>query len=97
MAQESISQTKQQEKKVAGNATNKRKREGNHNGGSSQQNKEHKVLRAQTTKSSNNKVYVETLPEDEKSIKTLTTWKSISMRKDKIFSPCLVNFKLELS
>ncbi|GJU98527.1 reverse transcriptase domain-containing protein [Tanacetum coccineum] len=31
--------------------------------------------------------------EDEKSIKTPTTWKSISMRKDKIFSPCLVNFK----
>ncbi|GJY30032.1 hypothetical protein Tco_0405799 [Tanacetum coccineum] len=50
MAQESISQTKQQEKKVAGNASNKRKWEGNHNGGSSQQNKEHKVLRAQTTK-----------------------------------------------
>ncbi|GJW69264.1 reverse transcriptase domain-containing protein [Tanacetum coccineum] len=62
MAQESISQTKQQEKKVAGNASNKRKREGNHNGGSSQQNKEHKVLRAQTTKPSNKKVYAGTLP-----------------------------------
>ncbi|GKG51707.1 hypothetical protein Tco_0544345 [Tanacetum coccineum] len=46
MAQESISQTKQQEKKVAWNASNKRKQEGNHNGGSSQQNKDHKVLRA---------------------------------------------------
>ncbi|GKA31711.1 hypothetical protein Tco_0718016, partial [Tanacetum coccineum] len=42
MDQESISQTKQQEKKVAGNASNKRKWEGNPNGGSSQQNKEHK-------------------------------------------------------
>ncbi|GJZ21203.1 putative reverse transcriptase domain-containing protein [Tanacetum coccineum] len=62
MSQESISQTKQQEKKVAGNASNKRKREGNHNGGSGQQNKEHKVLRAQTTKLSNKKVYVGTLP-----------------------------------
>ncbi|GJW69736.1 putative reverse transcriptase domain-containing protein [Tanacetum coccineum] len=62
MAQESISQTKQQEKKVVGNVSNKRKREGNHNGGSSQQNKEHKVLRAQTTKPSNKKVYAGTLP-----------------------------------
>ncbi|GKB62441.1 reverse transcriptase domain-containing protein [Tanacetum coccineum] len=62
MAQESISQTKQQENKVAENASNKRKREGNHNGGSSQQNKEHKVLRAQTTKPSNKKVYDGTLP-----------------------------------
>ncbi|GJZ46270.1 hypothetical protein Tco_0593866 [Tanacetum coccineum] len=62
MAQESISQTKQQEKKVAGNASNKRKLEGNHNGGSSQQYKEHKVLRAQTTNPSNKKVYLGTLP-----------------------------------
>ncbi|GJU27271.1 hypothetical protein Tco_1165892, partial [Tanacetum coccineum] len=62
MAQELISQTKQQEKKVARNASNKRKREGNHNGGSSQQNKDHKVLRAQTTKPSNKKVYDGTLP-----------------------------------
>ncbi|GKA79950.1 reverse transcriptase domain-containing protein [Tanacetum coccineum] len=178
MAQESISQTKQQEKKVAGNASNKRKREGNHNGGSSQQNKEHKVLRVQTTKPSNKKVYDGTLPlcnkckfhhngqctvkstnckrvghltRDCRSPATtnnqriITCYKcgnqghyrrdcpelknqnhgnqagdtkarglmyalgggeidqypihmeSISMRKDKIFSPCLVNFKLELS
>ncbi|GJZ97145.1 putative reverse transcriptase domain-containing protein [Tanacetum coccineum] len=62
MAQESISQTKQQEKKVAGNASNKKKWEGNYNGGSSQQNKEHKVLKAQTTKLSNKKVYAGTLP-----------------------------------
>ncbi|GJZ67983.1 hypothetical protein Tco_0631223 [Tanacetum coccineum] len=61
MTQELIIQTKQQEKKVAGNASNKRKREGNHNKGSSQQNKEHKVLRAQTTKPSNKKVYAGTL------------------------------------
>ncbi|GJR15142.1 putative reverse transcriptase domain-containing protein [Tanacetum coccineum] len=54
--------TKQQEKKVAGNASNKRKLEGNHNGGSSQQYKEHKVLRAQTTNPSNKKVYLGTLP-----------------------------------
>ncbi|GJU65939.1 hypothetical protein Tco_1252198 [Tanacetum coccineum] len=59
---ENISPPRDTETPVAGNASNKRKREGNHNGGSSQQNKEHKVLRAQTTKPGNKKVYAGTLP-----------------------------------
>ncbi|GJS78639.1 putative reverse transcriptase domain-containing protein [Tanacetum coccineum] len=39
---ESINQTKQQENKVAGNASNKRKWESDHNGSSNQQHKRHK-------------------------------------------------------
>ncbi|GJQ98021.1 hypothetical protein Tco_0009160 [Tanacetum coccineum] len=39
---ESINQTKQQENKVAGNASNKRKWESDHNGSSNQQHKGHK-------------------------------------------------------
>ncbi|GJU49442.1 putative reverse transcriptase domain-containing protein [Tanacetum coccineum] len=60
---ESINQTKQQENKVAGNASNKRKWEGDHNGGSNQQqNKEHKVFRAHAVGPNNKKEYARTLP-----------------------------------
>ncbi|GKB32981.1 reverse transcriptase domain-containing protein [Tanacetum coccineum] len=60
---ESINQTKQQENKVAGNASNKRKWEGDHNGGSNQQqNKEHKVFRAHAVGPNNKKEYAGTLP-----------------------------------
>ncbi|GJR93729.1 hypothetical protein Tco_0265903 [Tanacetum coccineum] len=55
MAHKSVSQTKQQEDKVAENASNKREWEGNHNGSSSQQNKGHKVPRAYTTRPTNKK------------------------------------------
>ncbi|GJY25355.1 putative reverse transcriptase domain-containing protein [Tanacetum coccineum] len=60
---ESINQTKQQENKVAGNASNKRKWEGDQNGGSNQQqNKEHKVFRAYAVGPNNKKEYAGTLP-----------------------------------
>ncbi|GJS42145.1 reverse transcriptase domain-containing protein [Tanacetum coccineum] len=62
MARKSVSQTKQQEDKVAENASNKRKWEGNHNGSSSQQNKGHKVPRAHTTRPTNKKAYAGSLP-----------------------------------
>ncbi|GKE82008.1 reverse transcriptase domain-containing protein, partial [Tanacetum coccineum] len=62
MAHKSMSQTKQQEDKVAENASNKRKWEGNHNGSSSQQNKGHKVPRAHTTRPINKKAYAGSLP-----------------------------------
>ncbi|GJR83048.1 ribonuclease H-like domain-containing protein [Tanacetum coccineum] len=58
---ESINQTKQQENKVAGNASNKRKWESNHNGSSNQQNKGHKVFWAHVVRP-NNKKYVGSLP-----------------------------------
>ncbi|GKA98560.1 putative reverse transcriptase domain-containing protein [Tanacetum coccineum] len=45
---ESINQTKQQENKVAGNASNKRKWESDHNGSSNQQHKGHKKKYATT-------------------------------------------------
>ncbi|GJV65768.1 hypothetical protein Tco_1476596 [Tanacetum coccineum] len=60
---ESMNQTKQQENKVAGNASNKRKWEGDHNGNfSQQQNKEHKVFREHTIRLSNKEDYVGNLP-----------------------------------
>nr|GEY82179.1 reverse transcriptase domain-containing protein [Tanacetum cinerariifolium] len=60
---ESINQTKQQENKVARNASNKRKWKGDHNGSSSkQQNKKHKVFRAHTVRLSNKEDYVGNLP-----------------------------------
>ncbi|GJX61155.1 reverse transcriptase domain-containing protein [Tanacetum coccineum] len=60
---ELINQTKQQENKVAGNASNKRKWKGDHNGGSNQQqNKEHKVFRAHAVGPNNKKEYARTLP-----------------------------------
>ncbi|GKC29314.1 putative reverse transcriptase domain-containing protein [Tanacetum coccineum] len=60
---ESINQAKQQENKVAGNASNKRKWEGDHNGSfSQQQNKEHKVFRAYTIRLSNKEDYAGNLP-----------------------------------
>ncbi|GJZ36879.1 putative reverse transcriptase domain-containing protein [Tanacetum coccineum] len=62
MARKLMSQTEQQEYKVAENASNKRKWEGNHNGSSSQQNKGHKLPRAHTTWPINKKAYVGTLP-----------------------------------
>ncbi|GJV47749.1 putative reverse transcriptase domain-containing protein [Tanacetum coccineum] len=62
MARKSMSQTEQQEDKVAENASNKRKWEGNHNGSSSQQNKGQKVLRAHTTWPINKKAYAGSLP-----------------------------------
>ncbi|GKB38797.1 reverse transcriptase domain-containing protein [Tanacetum coccineum] len=62
MARKSMSQTEQQEYKVAENASNKRKWEGNHNGSSSQQNKGHKLPRAHTTWPINKKAYAGTLP-----------------------------------
>ncbi|GJX92761.1 reverse transcriptase domain-containing protein [Tanacetum coccineum] len=58
---ESINQTKQQENKVAGNASNKRKWEGDHNGSSNQQHKGHKVFRAHVV-GPNNKKYAGSLP-----------------------------------
>ncbi|GJU57805.1 reverse transcriptase domain-containing protein [Tanacetum coccineum] len=57
MARKSMSQTEQQEDKVAENASNKRKWEGNHNGSSSQQNKGHKVPRAHATRPTDKKAY----------------------------------------
>nr|GFB59999.1 hypothetical protein [Tanacetum cinerariifolium] len=48
LAHKSISQTEQQEKEVAENASNKRKWQSNHNGSLSQQNKGHKLSRAHT-------------------------------------------------
>ncbi|GJW55446.1 putative reverse transcriptase domain-containing protein [Tanacetum coccineum] len=62
MARKSMSQTEQQEDKVAENASNKRKCEGNHNGSSSQQNKGHKVPRAHPTRPINKKAYAGSLP-----------------------------------
>ncbi|GKB36640.1 putative reverse transcriptase domain-containing protein [Tanacetum coccineum] len=58
---ESINQTKQQENKVAGNASNKRKWESNHNGSSNQQHKGHKVFWAHAV-GPNNKKYAGSLP-----------------------------------
>ncbi|GKC23220.1 reverse transcriptase domain-containing protein [Tanacetum coccineum] len=62
MARKSMSQTEQQEDKVAENASNKRKWERNHNGSSSQQNKGHKVPRAHTTRPIDKKAYAGSLP-----------------------------------
>nr|GEX98775.1 reverse transcriptase domain-containing protein [Tanacetum cinerariifolium] len=62
LARKSMSQTEQQEDKVAENASNKRKWEGNHNGSSSQQNKRHKVPRAHTTWPINERAYAGSLP-----------------------------------
>ncbi|GJU54652.1 hypothetical protein Tco_1228366, partial [Tanacetum coccineum] len=60
---EPINHDKQQENKVAGNASNKRKWEGDHNGSFSlQQNKEHKVFRAHTVRLSNKEDYAGNLP-----------------------------------
>ncbi|GJT73795.1 hypothetical protein Tco_1033081 [Tanacetum coccineum] len=53
---ESINQTKQQENKVARNASNKRKWKSDHNGSSNQQHKGHKVFGAHAV-GSNNKKY----------------------------------------
>ncbi|GJY47173.1 hypothetical protein Tco_0436236 [Tanacetum coccineum] len=58
---ESINQTKQQENKVAGNASNKRKWESDHNGSSNQQHKGHKVFWAHAV-GPNNKKYAGSLP-----------------------------------
>ncbi|GJR93251.1 putative reverse transcriptase domain-containing protein [Tanacetum coccineum] len=58
---ESINQTKQQENKVAGNASNKRKWEGDHNGSSNQQHKGHKVFWAHAV-GPNNKKYAGSIP-----------------------------------
>ncbi|GJR53882.1 putative reverse transcriptase domain-containing protein [Tanacetum coccineum] len=58
---ESINQTKQQENKVPGNASNKRKWEGDHNGSSNQQHKGHKVFWAHAV-GPNNKKYVGSIP-----------------------------------
>ncbi|GJS79236.1 reverse transcriptase domain-containing protein [Tanacetum coccineum] len=63
MSVEEIDQTKQQEDKVAENASNKRKWEGNHNGSSSQRNKGHKVPRVHTTRPINKKAYAGSLPQ----------------------------------
>nr|GFC06549.1 hypothetical protein [Tanacetum cinerariifolium] len=57
-----MSQTEQQEEKVAENASNKRKWEGNHNGSLSQQSKEHKVPRAHTAWPINKNAYDRFLP-----------------------------------
>nr|GEY88625.1 hypothetical protein [Tanacetum cinerariifolium] len=62
LARKSMSQTEQQEQKVAENASNKRKWESNHNGSLSQQNKGHKVPRAQTAWPINKKAYAGSLP-----------------------------------
>nr|GEV98069.1 reverse transcriptase domain-containing protein [Tanacetum cinerariifolium] len=62
MAHKLMSQTEQQEDKVAKNASNKRKCEGNHNGSSSQQNKGHKVPREHITWPIKKKAYAESLP-----------------------------------
>ncbi|GJW33691.1 reverse transcriptase domain-containing protein [Tanacetum coccineum] len=62
MARKSMSQTKQEEDKVAKNSSNKRKWESNHNGSSSQQNKGHKVPIAHTTRPINKKAYAGSLP-----------------------------------
>ncbi|GKC08220.1 hypothetical protein Tco_0999830, partial [Tanacetum coccineum] len=62
IACKSMSQTKQQEDKVAENASNKRKWEGNNNGRSSQQNKRHRVPRAHTTRPISKKAYAGSLP-----------------------------------
>ncbi|GJY93795.1 reverse transcriptase domain-containing protein [Tanacetum coccineum] len=62
MARKSMSQTEQQEDKVAENASNKRKWECNHNGSSSQQNKGHRVPRAHTTRPISKKAYAGSLP-----------------------------------
>ncbi|GJZ68325.1 putative reverse transcriptase domain-containing protein [Tanacetum coccineum] len=62
MARKSMIHTKQQEDKVAENASNKRKWKGNHNGGSSQQNKGHKVPRTHITLPINKKAYAGSLP-----------------------------------
>nr|GEW50109.1 putative reverse transcriptase domain-containing protein [Tanacetum cinerariifolium] len=62
MACKSMSQTEQQEDKVAENANNKRKWKGNHNRSSSKQNKGHKVPRVHTTWTINKKAYVGSLP-----------------------------------
>ncbi|GJZ49353.1 hypothetical protein Tco_0603543 [Tanacetum coccineum] len=58
---ESINQTKQQENKVAENASNKRKWESDHNGSSNQQHKGHKVFWAHAV-GPNNKKYAGSLP-----------------------------------
>nr|GEW45255.1 reverse transcriptase domain-containing protein [Tanacetum cinerariifolium] len=62
LARKSMSQTKQQEEEVAGNASNKRKWESNHNGSLSQQNKGHKVPRAHTAWPINKKAHAGSLP-----------------------------------
>nr|GFA61014.1 reverse transcriptase domain-containing protein [Tanacetum cinerariifolium] len=62
LARKSMSQTEQQEEKVAENASNKRKWESNHNGNLSQQNKGHKVPRAHTAWPINKNAYAGSLP-----------------------------------
>nr|GEW03044.1 reverse transcriptase domain-containing protein [Tanacetum cinerariifolium] len=57
-----MSQTEQQEEKVAENANNKRKWESNHNGTLSQQNKGHMVPRAHTAWPINKNAYDGSLP-----------------------------------
>ncbi|GJR54678.1 hypothetical protein Tco_1405199 [Tanacetum coccineum] len=81
---ESINQTKQQENKVAGNASNKRKWESDHNGSSNQQHKRHKVFWAHAV-GPNNKKYVGTLQEGlpgaEESKPWKPSWKYKGLRK----------------
>ncbi|GJS23276.1 hypothetical protein Tco_0451908 [Tanacetum coccineum] len=63
MARESMSQIKQQEDKMAKNASNKRKWESAHGGSTNQQqNKEPKVIRAHTARPRNKKGYAGILP-----------------------------------
>nr|GEZ46161.1 putative reverse transcriptase domain, ribonuclease H-like domain, aspartic peptidase domain protein [Tanacetum cinerariifolium] len=62
LACKSMSQTEQQEEKIADNASNKRKWESNHNGSLSQQNKGHKVPRTHTACPINKKTYAGSLP-----------------------------------
>ena len=58
---ESISQTKQRENKIAGNASNKRKWEGDQNGSpNQQQSKEHEVFRTHAVGPDNKKEYTGT-------------------------------------
>ncbi|GJX22559.1 reverse transcriptase domain-containing protein [Tanacetum coccineum] len=89
MARKSVSQTKQQEDKVAKNASNKRKWEGNHNGSLSQQNKGHKVPRAHTSRPTNKKAYAGSLPLNQR---THTCYQCGSLRYYKSECP-IVKFQ----
>ncbi|GKA53038.1 reverse transcriptase domain-containing protein [Tanacetum coccineum] len=89
MARKSMSQTEQQEDKVAENASNKRKWEGNHNGSSSQQNKGHKVPRAHTTRPISKKAYAGSLPLNQR---TRTYYECGSLRHYKSECP-IVKFQ----
>ncbi|GJV33821.1 hypothetical protein Tco_1394221 [Tanacetum coccineum] len=63
VARDLMNQVERQEDKVVENASNKRKWEGDHGGSSGQQqNKEHKVIRAHTTRPSNKKGYAGNMP-----------------------------------